>query len=193
MSFATDLRLPRRSVPAIGSRLLAGCVLLVLAGCGSASSSSDQSDGPSAKATVDEDVATVEQYASIVAKRQPKSIGQTEDCNWFGRGGLDWDPTSMQCSLGLLGLETEAAILQLELTGASDEDSGLYIGAVPDEIETLADDTIDASTKLRKAASQANKQDCGLSGTGVCVSLRADVLTAAGDLSSEIDAWAPYL
>ena len=193
-----------RGMKAPGSLLVVSVLLVALSACGSNSTTDDSPDQAvsdstqtpteATSATPEEDTATVEQYASIVAKNQDlkKQIGTMSDCDWLGSGALDADPASIVCQAGVLTLSFQAETLSTSLKSAQKPGVPAFIGPPPDEIEPLVADTVSASDALAKSASAANKAGCEQSAAGKCTALRVDVMQAMSDLKRELYAWEPY-
>lgn len=188
---------------ALQSLLVASVLLASLSACGSdsageppgqAASASTAAPTESTTPTPEVDTATVEQYASIVAKNQDlkKQIGTMSDCDWLGSGSLDADPASIVCQAGVLTLSFQAGTLSTSLKSAQKPGVPAFIGSPPAEIEALVADTVSASDALEKAAAAANKAGCEQTAAGKCAALRIDVMQAMGDLERELYAWEPY-
>lgn len=175
--------------------------LLLMAGCGESASGDtkvdDSKNTASSSPTTDETpltTATVQQYASIVARNSDLrgQLRDMSDCNWFGMGRLD-RPGYLVCSVGMLTMSYLTGTLASSLTVAAESGSAEYIGAPPQEIESLVDETATTARTLSTAAAKADKKGCGETGRGQCMGLRIDVWQAQNDLKQALQAWGPYL
>lgn len=181
-------------------------LLAALAACGSDGSADASTESPSASDSTSaesleepseetvEQTATVNQYASIIAKNGDlaKQIEAMDDCDWLGRGSLDYDPQSIVCTVGVLTMSYQSMTLSLSLTSAQDSTAPAFIGAPPAEIETLVADTVTAADALAEVATATNDAKCEYKGTGKCSRLRADTWSAMSDLERELAGWRPY-
>lgn len=170
----------------------------VLAGCGDGSDGANdgrRTEKPIASTEVADAGATVEQYASIIARNGElrDDLDEMAGCDWLGSGSLDYDPELIVCQVGLFGLTMTSDTLAISLEGAAKEGVPAYIGAPPKEIEQLVAETIESANALTAAATAANDADCAQVGSGQCSSLRSGTMRAIANLERTIDAWAPYL
>ena len=173
-----------------------------VAACGSEGSADASTESPSASDSTSaesseepvEQTATVNQYASIIAKNGDlaKQIEAMDDCDWLGRGSLDYDPQSIVCTVGVLTMSYQSMTLSLSLTSAQDSTAPAFIGAPPAGIETLVADTVTAADALAEVATATNDAKCEYRGTGKCSRLRADTWSAMSDLGRELAGWSPY-
>ncbi len=171
------------------------------AACGSDDTAEKTDTTPSAEPSEtaveepDEVAATVNQYASIVAKNEAdlrEQLTTMGECDWSSAGSLDPEPNGIVCAMGLLTLSYGAQAMSVSLEGAQKPDAPGYVGAVPSEIELLVADTIESSTTLAEAAKAANDDRCALTGDGKCMDLRNQTWLAMDDVEGQLDAWGPY-
>lgn len=168
--------------------------LLLAAGCGGEESGARAGANSTPASSGDGETATVQQYASIVARVSDldQQLRTLDNCNWMGSGSLD-RPGSIVCQAGLYVLYLDALNLATRLGDAQNAGTKQYFGAPPEEIADLVDETVSDANALKKAAKAANDAKCYDSGAGRCLTLRGDVFQAMAPMESTLDAWEPYL
>ncbi len=188
------------------ARSLAALVLL-LAACGgtesaseqqtaasnSSESSADPSGSPSPTAS-GESLATLEQYASVIARqgRLVKQLQEMSRCDWLGSGPL-YRPGYIVCAVGTLSLQYGATTLQLELQNAQDPSRPhTYIGEPPAELAALLRETTDMARALEQAMKRMPAR-CSETDAGACLQKRILASLSIDDMQRTLAAWRPYL
>ena len=152
--------------------LISAACLLLLAGCGSSAKPKPVAATPSPTATT----ATISQYASHLngtLKSWQEAYGHWHDDCLI-------DPAAI-CPVEALTLHISSQTLTTVIDSARDKDSHVYIGPPPAEIARLVDDTYNDAIAMSNATEDNENMDVG------------DVFSAGSKLSSDIDAWGPYL
>lgn len=182
----------------------AAAALLAVAGC-SGGGEAQSTDGattlsPTSTApttpTETGPTATVEQYASIVAKNTTdmrkmfRDLENPQHCLW-GVGLPDVRPGYGTCGLQITTMSYVAGSLALSLQGAQKETAPAYIGAPPPEIEGIVTDTIATAQSLRAASSRA--EDCAFDLKTGCNARLVTFHRAMGAMEDQVAAWQPYL
>jgi hypothetical protein len=125
--------------------LTAVTITMMLTGCGGDSTSAEVEEPASSASDPtpsesQEPTATVQQYASVVARSQDlvAHLDEMGACNWTGPGPIG-EPGDLTCGLGKLQMEYQAATLRLSLRNAADPEGPKgYIGAPPAELASLS-------------------------------------------------------
>lgn len=184
--------------------VLVSAMMLFAASCGGSSDDpADQAGGadgiPNNAPTVSRTVTSVAATASVeqVASAMASQVSGVQEAiaNIDGCFFLD-DPSCSDITLGLdyYSLQLTAQTLSLTMTGVTNPDSLTFQGAVPTELEQLYDQTIEESDTLEQALKDFDAAGCSTDRSGPqCLELNVAVHTYADQLSSTVDAWAPYL
>ena len=172
---------------------VAATTVLALTGCGGGSartaaagttSTRSPTSTTSTSAEANAPAATVEQYASIIAKERA-DISEAADT----LKPCAIDQSGFVCVITLMSVGLEAQTLDIELGGASIDGPGnqLYIGPPPVELAKLVADTRAAAQDVQTKADayDACKRSCG--------DEFAQAYFAANDLNDQVAAWEPYL
>lgn len=192
----------RRSVAA-GAALL---VVLGTAACGGGGSSEGGPTAPTSSTQVKtadvvesveptpspspdgEDVATVSQWASVIAgvDRQTRDAFEAWDTGVCLPS--DMSDGDLFCNMQMQNMGTYAAVVSMELQAAANAGAPGYIGAPPAEIVMLVDETrdkADAAANAAGAAVDACKE-------GSCLGEAMAAMLAYDKLISALDSWSPY-
>ncbi|MCS5732389.1 hypothetical protein [Herbiconiux daphne] len=114
----------------------------------------------------------------------------------------DWERNSCSalaleaflCSAGLMSGAFTAQTIFITLTGAAQEGTGMYVGAVPEEIEDLYDETVSAASAANDKSEAWLASPCSTDASGEdCITLAFGLETAMDDVGKKFAAWAPYL
>lgn len=183
--------------------VLAVAVMLLTASCGGGGSEGQSSGGdgiPNNAPSVSRTTATgapatasVEQVASAMASQAAgvqDAIATIDGCF-----SLD-SPSCTDITLGLdyYSLQLTAQTLSLTMTGVTNPESLTFQGAVPAELEQLYSQTITQSDTLEQSLKDFDAAGCSADRAGPqCLELNVAVHVYADQLSSTVDAWAPYL
>jgi hypothetical protein len=168
--------------------LTAAVGLILLAACGGGSSRE------STTTTVRN--ATTRQIAGIVAQFEDDILGADATVR-----ACEVDFAGDRCGLTgslkitTLGLRAETLALDLDAADDARPNNGLFVGAYPTEVRSLAKRTIDHARKLQAEVKRLlDEFRCGAEPTGeYCVSSIVRVAFAYDALRSDIRAWSPYL
>lgn len=193
--------------PSVVARSIAvGAAAALLASCSSSvttegtsastSSSSISSSSEAASATSTGQTASVQQYASLVAQQKPDLLDYIDqltggDCDWTSPGSVSVDPSSVTCWVVPLTVSYSASTLSLKLKGAQKPGVPAYIGAVPDELKGIVEDTIAAADKLDPDKATA-VQNCVKTAGPDCTTTLFDFQYNLRELKSQLAAWSPY-
>ena len=179
-------------------------VLFALAGCsvtGDPASAPAERAGSSADSTVAKtvDYATVGEYASIVASLsgeiRTRAAGLDTDCSWASPGSVSNDPYLVTCSMEPVTISFQARSLSRSLDDAADRHLAGYVGAPPDQIAGLVQQT-KVTTKAFARSVQALDHpayDCIVTDGPDCLQLLYEFSAAKDDLVAELDAWDAYI
>mgnify|MGYP004701472481 CR=1 FL=1 len=129
--------------------------------------------------------ATVSQWASVVASVDRETRDAFTD--WDTGECLPSDDNPL-CKVAMLGMESRAQVVSLELKAAGNPDAPAFIGAAPDEIAPLVASTRAAADAAAEAAGTA--AGCP---EAPCVADAASAISTYSRLIAELDSWAPYL
>lgn len=135
--------------------------------------------------------ATIGQIASIIAKSDDSirtSVGQIGPCRLYTEKRCD---LAARLSLGTVAIRAEALAIPLE--AADDPQTGLYIGAYPQELVRLVADTLGALRDLTVPGTLYRRDNCAQNQTSSCAVAATQIYLAAGNLIDQLDAWRPYL
>lgn len=186
------------------SEAAAGAALVLLAACGGgsgnaaspATSTTSVASPTTGQATPPEQTATVEQYASIIAKQKPDLTKYLDeltgpDCDWTSPGSVQVDPQLIGCWTYPLTLSYAASTLSLSLTGAQKQGVPAYIGAVPPELKGIVADTIAAADKFTPDSANTIQACVKAAGTD-CATTLFDFSYNMKQLRDQLAAWSPY-
>ena len=145
------------------------------------------------------DYATVGEYASIVASLsgeiRTRAAGLDTDCSWVSPGSVSNNPYLVTCSMEPVTISFQARSLSRSLEGASDRGVPEYVGAPPDQIAGLVQQT-KVTTKAFARSVQALDHptyDCIVTNGPNCPQLLFEFAAAKDDLVAQLDAWDPYI
>ena len=145
------------------------------------------------------DYATVGEYASIVASLsgeiRTRAAGLDTDCSWVSPGRVSNNPYLDTCSMEPVTISFQARSLSRSLAGAADKHVAAYVGAPPDQIAGLVQQT-KVTTKAFARSVQAldhPSYDCIVTNGPDCLELLFEFSAAKDDLVAELDAWDAHL
>lgn len=181
----------------VGAVVCAAGLTFSLAGCGGSGGEAATPSPPSSPSALasdsassdvsesaEQEYATVEQYASVVAANRrdiEEYVAKVEDC------ALGWRKGDLVCALAPLTLMAQAELLRILMSEDAKEEVRLL--PPPPEIEVLVARTIEVAGAIKPLADAAD--DCAQ--YKGCESEWLDLSFAASDLQEVIDSWAPYL
>jgi len=181
---------------------VASVSLLLLAGCASSGSPAETETPTSVRTrspnvtlsptpTTAVDVATPEQWASLIA--QVQFDVEEANANWEAAtcSSLAVDRGALDCRIMLMTMGTVAKTAALEIGGAATADSPTYLGAPTAEILNLVGETVSAAEAAGVAAEPVYLGDA-CPGEN-CVRDGFAFEMAWDDLRSALVAWSPYL
>ena len=178
----------------------AALVVLVVAACGGGSADSTAPTTQEATATTEErtttteKTATVEQVAGVVAQHDRELLDAMEeatactvvlfpeDCDLSGR-------------LTMVSLGFMAGTLEVELDAFDDDKprNQLYVGAYPEEVRPLVEETLEAAREVQ-AATEEWQDACGEDvTTEECTAAGRATTQAFASLERALKRWRPYL
>lgn len=178
----------------IRAAVAALAAILILSGC-TAAPQTDPTPSGAEEAPAVEESSTVAQWASLIA--QQKASWEDWETSWNDAscsGVTAGAESGGMCRLQLMSAMymTQTTEIEYELaTGPGKQ--GFIAEAPPSEIADLFSATQDSATAAREASAAWDAAGCSLTGAGECGALAVSFDRAIGDLTSQFDAWGPYL
>jgi hypothetical protein len=174
-------------------------VLAALAACGGAdedpSESAADAEAESTTTTeVEAKTATVGQVAGVVAQYDTELrevMDQAEPCLVL----IFPEDCDIAASVTVMTLGLKAQTLEIELRGFAEDrtNNQLYVGAYPEELVPLVDETLDAARTVMSLAEDWTDVCPADPSTQECFNVAFPLNSVVGDLEDALARWRPYL